>query len=65
MRKCIRWDTLFEMRIHVGPGYRIYYMARGNQIMLLVIGGDKSTQQRDIAKAKRLATEIIKEGSWE
>lgn len=33
--------------------------------MLLVIGGDKSTQQRDIAKAKRLATEIIKEGSWE
>ncbi len=58
-------DGVFEMQIHVGPGYRIYYMARGNQIMLLVIGGDKSTQQRDIAKAKQLAAEIIKEGSWE
>ncbi|WP_406711217.1 hypothetical protein QEV68_04785 [Trueperella pyogenes] len=58
-------DGVFEMRIHVGPGYRIYYMSRGNQLMLLVIGGDKSTQQRDITKAKHLATEIIREGSWE
>ncbi|WP_406709379.1 type II toxin-antitoxin system RelE/ParE family toxin [Trueperella pyogenes] len=58
-------DGVFEMRIHVGPGYRIYYMSRGNQLMLLVIGGDKSTQQRDITKAKQLATEIIREGSWE
>ncbi len=58
-------DGVFEMRIHVGPGYRIYYMTKGNQIMLLVIGGDKSSQQRDITKAKQLAAEIVEEGLWE
>ncbi len=54
-----------ELRIHLGPGYRIYYMTKDNEIMLLLIGGDKSTQQRDIAKARRLAAEIIEEGLWQ
>ncbi len=46
-----------ELRIHFGPGYRIYFQQRGNEIVLLLCGGDKSTQQRDIALAKKLAEE--------
>lgn len=46
-----------EMRIDYGPGYRVYFSQRGNQIVLLLIGGSKSTQQRDIAKAKKLNQE--------
>lgn len=47
-------DGIFEMRIDYGPGYRLYYALRGNELVLLLIGGDKSSQQRDIAKAKKL-----------
>ncbi len=43
-----------ELKIDVGPGYRIYYTQRGNRLLLLLAGGDKSTQQRDIAKAIEL-----------
>ncbi len=46
---------ILEMRIDYGPGYRIYYVHRGAQIMILLCGGDKRTQQRDIKKAQRLA----------
>ena len=46
-----------EMRIHCGPGYRLYYIRRGNRVIVLLCGGDKSTQSRDIRRAKRLATE--------
>ncbi len=45
------------MRIDYGPGYRLYYALRGNEIVLLLIGGDKSSQQRDIMKAKKLNQE--------
>ncbi|NRB40413.1 MAG: type II toxin-antitoxin system RelE/ParE family toxin [Pseudomonadales bacterium] len=47
-------DGLSELRIHYGPGYRVYYAKEGNQIYLLLCGGDKSTQAKDIKQAKRL-----------
>jgi len=43
-----------EMRIFVGPGYRVYYVIRESTIILLLCGGDKSTQTQDIAKAKEM-----------
>jgi probable addiction module antidote protein/putative addiction module killer protein len=46
---------ILEMRIDYGPGYRIYYVHRGPQIVILLCGGDKRTQQRDIKRAQRLA----------
>ena len=50
-------DNVYEMRIDYGPGYRLCYAHRENEIVLLLIGGNKSSQQRDIAKAKRLNLE--------
>jgi putative addiction module killer protein len=46
---------ILEMRIDYGPGYRIYYAHRGEQIVMLLCGGDKRTQRRDIKRAERLA----------
>jgi putative addiction module killer protein len=46
-----------ELKIDVGPGYRVYYTQRGERLLLLLIGGDKSTQSRDIARAISLAEE--------
>lgn len=46
---------VFELRIDVGPGYRVYYMVRGEELIVLLGGGDKSTQQRDIEVAIDLA----------
>lgn len=51
-------SQIFEMRIHVGPGYRIYCARQGEQVYLLIIGGDKSTQSKDIEKAKKIWNEI-------
>lgn len=48
---------VYEMRIEHGPGYRLYYARRDNALVLLLIGGDKSSQQRDITKAKKLNLE--------
>lgn len=50
-------DGVFEMRIDYGSGYRLYYALRGSELVLLLIGGDKSSQQKDIAKAKKLNQE--------
>ena len=47
-----------ELRWHIGPGYRVYFTRRGEQIVLLLAGGDKSSQAKDIAKAKELAKEL-------
>ncbi|SFV15409.1 type II toxin-antitoxin system RelE/ParE family toxin [Pseudoduganella namucuonensis] len=47
-----------EMRIHYGPGYRVYFALRGTEIVILLAGGDKSSQPRDIKLAQRLAREI-------
>lgn len=44
-----------ELRMHFGPGYRIYFQHHGNTIILLLNGGNKSTQTKDIAKARRIA----------
>jgi len=48
-------DGLSEMRVDVGPGYRVYYMQRGKIVIVLLCGGDKSSQDRDIEQAKQLA----------
>ena len=48
---------VFEMRIDYGPRYRLYYSLRGSELVLLLIGGDKPSQQRDIAKEKKLNQE--------
>jgi len=50
-----------ELRIDYGPGYRIYFQKRGNTVVVLLCGGDKSTQARDIKTAKRLAEEWSEE----
>jgi putative addiction module killer protein len=47
-----------EMRINYGPGYRVYYKDTGKELIILLCGGDKSTQQADIKKAKELAKEM-------
>lgn len=47
-----------EMRIHYGPGYRVYFTRRNSVVYLLLIGGDKSTQDRDIKLAKQLALNL-------
>lgn len=44
-----------ELRIDYGPGYRVYFMKRGQYVVVLLCGGDKSTQERDIKRAKALA----------
>jgi len=47
-----------EMRIHYGPGYRVYFVQRGEEVVVLLCGGDKGSQSSDIAKAKKLASEL-------
>lgn len=46
------------MRIHHGPGYRVYFIQRGLEVIVLIGGGDKTTQSRDIASALALAKQL-------
>lgn len=51
-------EGVSEMRVDYGPGYRVYFAGRGKEVILLLCGGDKSSQEADIATAKRLAKEF-------
>ncbi len=50
-------DGISEMRINVGPGYRVYFIREGTSVVVLLCGGDKDSQQRDIERARQLAAE--------
>ncbi len=52
---------VFELRIDYGPGYRVYYIQRGKELVILLCGGDKNTQTADITRAKKLAEEAEEE----
>lgn len=51
-------DGIRELRVDHGPGYRVYFVQRGAELVILLCGGDKRSQQADISEAKRLAREI-------
>lgn len=51
-------NGVWELRITTGPGYRVYYSKKDDEIVILLVGGDKSTQNEDIAKAKYLLKDI-------
>ena len=51
-------DGVSELKLDVGPGYRVYYTQRGDQLLLLLAGGDKSSQSKDIARAIQLARDF-------
>jgi putative addiction module killer protein len=51
-------EGVSEMRIHYGPGYRVYFTQRGMEIVVLLAGGDKRTQSKDIKAALKLAREL-------
>jgi putative addiction module killer protein len=51
-------EGVSELRIHFGPGYRVYFVRREKTVVVLLCGGDKGSQERDIAQAKSLAAEL-------
>jgi len=51
-------DGVSELKIDLGPGYRVYYTERGGALIILLAGGDKSTQQKDIETALALAKNV-------
>jgi putative addiction module killer protein len=51
-------DSLRELRIHSGPGYRLYFFRRGEAVIVLLCGGYKSTQSRDISRARKILSTL-------
>ena len=54
-------NGVYELRLHFGPGYRIYYAIEGNTLIILLLGGTKRRQQKDIEKSKEILNAILKE----
>ena len=52
-------ERVSELKVDVGPGYRVYYSQRGNELLLLIAGGDESNQVKDIAKALELNRNFV------
>lgn len=57
-------DGVSELRIHYGPGYRVYFQRRGNVLVVLLCGGGKGSQARDIAAAQDLAKDQSLAKEW-
>jgi putative addiction module killer protein len=57
-------EGVSEMRVPHGRGYRVYFKQTGKIVILLLCGGDKSTQDKDIRRAKQMAAELRKESQW-
>jgi putative addiction module killer protein len=55
-------DKVMEMEIDYGPGYRVYYTEMGDVVIVLLVGGDKRSQTKDIEKAKLLAQQVRSDG---
>ena len=56
-------EGMSELKVDAGPGYRVYYSERGNRLLLLIAGGDKSTQAKDIARALELNRNFVEKSS--
>ena len=57
-------DGVSELRFHFGPGYRVYFAQKGDVVMLLLAGGDKRTQPKDIDRARRMLAELKEDKQW-